>query len=246
MPGKLSLRLDGPGRPGGISGPAGDGGRDRKPQRPGARAERLDGPPGRGRARAGGLGPRPDPADGEAQARSRSGRSTRRPATSSARATAATSGSAGTSRARRLHLPRRVAVHAVPGKKGYNSGIYARNSADARIWHQAQTGDASGGYLFGETDVNGEAQADQPREAVRDSRVKPAGEWKTFEIACKGQDMTLWVNGAVTNGGRLPGAQGLRRPRGRGLADRVPQREAQAVGLSEPVRRERKPSVPAG
>src|SRR4051794_14878883 len=30
----------------------------------------------------------------------------------------------------------------VPGKKGYNSGIYARNSADAKIWHQAQTGDA--------------------------------------------------------------------------------------------------------
>ena len=43
----------------------------------------------------------------------------------------------------------------MPGKKGYNSGIYARNSADARIWHQAQTGDASGGYLFGETEVGG-------------------------------------------------------------------------------------------
>ena len=31
------------------------------------------------------------------------------------------------------------------------------------------------------------------------SRVKPAGEWNTFEITCRGKDMTLWVNGAVTN-----------------------------------------------
>src|SRR3954451_6566989 len=33
-------------------------------------------------------------------------------------------------------------------KAKYNSGIYVRNSADATIWHQAQTGDASGGFLF--------------------------------------------------------------------------------------------------
>ena len=55
----------------------------------------------------------------------------------------------------------------VPGKKGYNSGIYARNSADARIWHQAQTGDASGGYIFGETEVDGKLKrinlSKQPR-----------------------------------------------------------------------------------
>jgi hypothetical protein len=25
-------------------------------------------------------------------------------------------------------------------------------------------------------------------------RVKPAGEWNTFEITCKGKDVTLWVN----------------------------------------------------
>ena len=28
--------------------------------------------------------------------------------------------------------------------------------------------------------------------------MKPAGEWNTFEITCKGKDMALWVNGAVT------------------------------------------------
>ena len=88
---------------------------------------------------------------------------------------------------------------AVPGKKGYNSGVYARNSSDARIWHQAQTGDRSGGYLFGETEVDGKLQRINLSKQQAASRVKPAGEWNTFEITCKGKDMTLWVNGAVTN-----------------------------------------------
>ena len=87
----------------------------------------------------------------------------------------------------------------VPGKSGYNSGIYARNSADATVWHQAQTGDASGGYLFGQTLVGGESKRVNLLKAMKDKRVKPAGEWNTFEITCKGKEMSLWVNGAVTN-----------------------------------------------
>ena len=87
----------------------------------------------------------------------------------------------------------------VPGKPRYNSGIYARNSADARIWHQAQTGSGSGGYLFGDTEVDGKLQRINLSKQHQRSRVKPAGEWNTFEVACKGKDMTLWVNGAVTN-----------------------------------------------
>jgi hypothetical protein len=87
----------------------------------------------------------------------------------------------------------------VEGKKGYNSGVYARNSADARIYHQAQTGDGSGGYLFGTTQKSGAAKRfDLSRQQTK-SRVKPAGQWNTFEITCQGPDMTLWVNGAVTN-----------------------------------------------
>lgn len=86
----------------------------------------------------------------------------------------------------------------VPGKKGYNSGVYARNSADAKIWHQAQTGDAKGGYLFADTLVDGKIQRVNLSKQARDGQVKPAGEWNTFEITCKGKDMSLWVNGAVT------------------------------------------------
>jgi hypothetical protein len=87
----------------------------------------------------------------------------------------------------------------VPGKNGYNSGIYARNSADARTWHQAQTGDASGGYLFGDTPVDGSLRRFNLSKEKTGPPVKPAGEWNTFEITCRGTDMTLWVNGGVTN-----------------------------------------------
>jgi len=86
----------------------------------------------------------------------------------------------------------------VPGKKGYNSGIYVRNSADAKIWHQAQTGDAKGGYLFGDTLVDGKLQRVNLSKQVPDGRVKPAGEWNTYEITCRGKEIRLWVNGAVT------------------------------------------------
>ncbi len=82
--------------------------------------------------------------------------------------------------------------------KRYNSGIYVRNSEDGAIWHQAQTGDASGGFLFGDTLVDGATKRVNLSKQVTDKRVKPAGEWNTFEITCKGKDIILWVNGAVT------------------------------------------------
>ena len=123
----------------------------------------------------------------------------------------------------------------VPGKKGYNSGVYARNSADARIYHQAQTGDGSGGYLFGDTPVKGALKRFNLSKQQPASRVKPAGQWNTFEITCRGKEMTLWVNGAVTNQWReceVP--EGLRRARGRGIAHRIPQREGQAARRNRP------------
>jgi Domain of Unknown Function (DUF1080) len=82
--------------------------------------------------------------------------------------------------------------------KRYNSGIFIRNSEDGTIWHQAQTGDASGGFLFGDTPVDGTRKRVNLSKEVTDKRVKPAGEWNTFEVTCKGKDMSLWVNGAVT------------------------------------------------
>ena len=86
----------------------------------------------------------------------------------------------------------------VEGKKGYNSGVYVRNSADAKVWHQAQTGSGSGGFLFGDTLVDGTLKRINLSKEMRAQRVKPAGEWNTFEIRCQGKDVSLWVNGAVT------------------------------------------------
>jgi 3-keto-disaccharide hydrolase len=87
----------------------------------------------------------------------------------------------------------------VEGKKGYNSGAYVRNSKDGAIWHQAQFGDANGGFLFGVTPTpNGKNKFFILQDQVTSNRVKPAGEWNTMEITARGQTLELWVNGAVT------------------------------------------------
>ncbi len=84
------------------------------------------------------------------------------------------------------------------GKKNYNSGIFARTSADAKIWHQAQTGSAlQAGFLFGETPVEGTVKRVNLSNKS-EKRVKPAGEWNTFEITSKGKELSLWVNGALS------------------------------------------------
>ena len=87
----------------------------------------------------------------------------------------------------------------VDGKTGYNSGAYVRNSKDGALWHQAQFGDANGGYLFGQTPgPDGKKKSFSTAKEVKDGRVKPVGEWNTMEITARGSVLTLWVNGAVT------------------------------------------------
>lgn len=85
------------------------------------------------------------------------------------------------------------------GSPRYNSGIFVRNSADGVIWHQAQTGNAGGGFIFGNTLVKGQPQRINLSKQIREQRVKPAGEWNAYEIRCEGRVITLWVNGAVTS-----------------------------------------------
>lgn len=87
----------------------------------------------------------------------------------------------------------------VEGKTGYNSGAYVRNSKDGAIWHQAQFGDAKDGFLFGQTPgPDGGKKSFNLKKMVKDMRVKPAGEWNTFEVTARGKTLTLWVNGAIT------------------------------------------------
>jgi hypothetical protein len=86
----------------------------------------------------------------------------------------------------------------VAGKSRYNSGVYVRNSADAKIWIQAQTGDGSGGFLFGDVPAGERIERIDLAKQADQKRVRPAGEWNTYEITCKGKDIGLWTNGAVT------------------------------------------------
>ena len=86
----------------------------------------------------------------------------------------------------------------IEGTTGYNSGAYVRNSKDGAIWHQAQIGDASGGFLFGVHTLDGGPKRFKGVMEGEGSRVKPAGEWNVMEITAKGRNLTLWVNGAVT------------------------------------------------
>lgn len=88
----------------------------------------------------------------------------------------------------------------VEGKSGYNSGAYVRNSKDGALWHQAQFGDGADGFLFGETPgADAKKRFFSTKRDLTDVRVKPAGQWNTLEITARGQEITLWVNGAVTS-----------------------------------------------
>lgn len=84
------------------------------------------------------------------------------------------------------------------GEPRYNSGLFVRNSKDGVIWHQAQTG-LAGGYLFGNTPAAGEAKRFNLRETMKENRIKPAGEWNTYEVRCEGRKISLWANGAVVS-----------------------------------------------
>jgi hypothetical protein len=84
------------------------------------------------------------------------------------------------------------------GLKGYNSGVFVRNSADGRVWHQAQVGAGNDGYLFGQTLIGGKLSEMKfsPKPAV--NHIKPPGEWNTYEVRCQGPKITLSVNGELS------------------------------------------------
>jgi hypothetical protein len=84
------------------------------------------------------------------------------------------------------------------GNPRYNSGIGIRLSKLGEIWHQAQTG-PSGGWLFGETLVDGGIVRINLSKQMKENRVKPAGEWNVYDIHVEGPRIALSVNGAVVS-----------------------------------------------
>ena len=93
------------------------------------------------------------------------------------------------------------------GNPQYNSGVFFRNDADGAVWHQAQT-TPEGGYLFGETLMDGKKTSFNEMKEMTENRVKPAGEWNTYDIECRKDTCTLAVNGAVVNTLRTGVAKG--------------------------------------
>jgi hypothetical protein len=96
-----------------------------------------------------------------------------------------------------FHLEWRFAV--ITAGKNYNSGIYIRNSADGRLWHQGQIGSADGGYVFGSTIVAGAPQRFNLIKAMTEQRIRPAGEWNVSELGAEGRRITFRNNGGVTS-----------------------------------------------
>ncbi len=76
----------------------------------------------------------------------------------------------------------------------YNSGVFIRNSADGAIWHECQL-TSEGGYLFGNTPVNG--QLESFMSPAENRCWKSAVEWNTVEVTARGSTLSVWFNGAA-------------------------------------------------
>lgn len=88
-----------------------------------------------------------------------------------------------------------------PGQKMYNGGLYVR-TLDNKNWVQAQTARSpkppASGDLFSEFQKDDVKERREVLQAKESNREKPVEEWNTMEITCKGKEVSLWLNGAVT------------------------------------------------
>jgi hypothetical protein len=96
-----------------------------------------------------------------------------------------------------LHVEWRLAKLEGDGK--YNSGVFVRNSANGRIWYQAQVGTTGAGYLFGDNPANNSLQPFDLHSSLTENHVNDAGRWNTYDIRCQGSVITLTVNGTKSS-----------------------------------------------
>jgi hypothetical protein len=90
----------------------------------------------------------------------------------------------------------------------YNSGVFFRNDKDGTIWHQAQTDSGSGGYIFGDTPIEGALKRVSLAKEKKGKFEKPAGEWNVYDIRCEGKHCSLTVNGELSSEGDFGVDQG--------------------------------------
>jgi hypothetical protein len=83
-------------------------------------------------------------------------------------------------------------------KAKYNSGVFVRNAPGWSVWHQAQVGSDNGGYLFGNTPIQGKMTRFTTRGQLTKNPLRLPGEWNSYEITCQGKTLALSVNGIKT------------------------------------------------
>lgn len=92
-----------------------------------------------------------------------------------------------------------------------NSGVLLHSSGEDKVWPrcieaQLKTGNAGDFVLIGHTGVtvDGKEYQDDDKMYVvapkkLESTENPAGEWNKYDIICKGDTITLYVNGKLQN-----------------------------------------------
>jgi hypothetical protein len=96
-----------------------------------------------------------------------------------------------------------------PGKKPGNSGIlvHASKPRERFVWPkslevQLACDNAGDFWMIGEkVTVADSTQIDRRWLKLRASSEKPPGEWNTAKVRCKGDTITVWVNGTLMNEG---------------------------------------------
>jgi len=96
-----------------------------------------------------------------------------------------------------------------PGGKPGNSGllVHASTPRERFVWPkslevQLGSGDAGDFWMIGETVTVANATPQGRRWIKRQESVeKPPGEWNTMKVRCKGDIITVWVNGVLMNEG---------------------------------------------
>jgi hypothetical protein len=78
----------------------------------------------------------------------------------------------------------------------YNSGVFVLSGSDGVYMVQAQVGPGPNVWLFSDhPGPDGKKTRTNLRDKMTAQRVKPAGEWNTYELTVRGRSVALWVNG---------------------------------------------------
>lgn len=77
-----------------------------------------------------------------------------------------------------------------------NSGVFVRTAPDASAWFQAQLASSGLGTFFGTSPDSDKGKPIRHAAGFKHPELqRPAGEWNVLEITCRGDALSLWLNG---------------------------------------------------